>query len=1151
MNPAASAFFGRQPRRMRRIARYLSVCLLVTGMFAGLLLSTSPAGAVAGFGDVDDGLYYSEPVQWMVDNNIVTDTTGPCFSPHTPATRGETALYMWRIQNQPQAPPHPFDDVTDDDQHPAVSWMYDTEITTGTSPTTFGPDQQLTRAQLAALLHRLAGEPAASGHPFVDVVAGWQQQPVAWMVANEITTGTSPTTFAPNEPVTRGQLATFLYRYSDSPDVTIDPHSPPCEAFTALDSSNQHSCAIRSNGAVACWGAHFGGQTEPPNGILKAISAGTWHTCGLRTDNTITCWGNNTHLQADAPAGQFTSVSVGSNHVCGLRTNQTITCWGANWNGQTDAPGGQFTSVSAGSNYTCGLRTNQTITCWGTNDVGQTSPTTGRFTSVRAGWSHACALRTDNTITCWGANWYGQTDAPIDQFISVDVGQDHTCGLRTDNTITCWGNNTHLKADAPTGQFTAVSTSWDHSCGLRADATIACWGDDWSTLIIPSSGQFTEISADYKHSCAIRTNKTVTCWGIGNFPNQYDPFGSFKAVSGGWSHACALRTDETITCWGENNYGQTNSPNGQFTAISSGSIHNCALRSDNTITCWGRQTDAPEGQFNSISAGQDHTCALRSDNTVTCWGDNTQHQTDAPEGQFNSISAGQDHTCALRSDNTIACWGANWTGQSNAPDGQFTSISAGRDHTCARRIDSTVTCWGDPRNSQAQAGSFAAVSSGTWHSCGIRENGEISCWSEASRPTPPGVTYVADADSADPAECRPFGLPGSSAGFPLPSGVVRSKGTARVAVLFVDFPNAEATYPTHSEAELGLPYAESYLEASSYGQLDVEFVPLHRWLRAENAFEHYQDPEAHGGGAGPVIYSLAIRLADPEFDFSNIDALMVVLPSSHFHGGTATGFIRTDDGNVARRTMINTFLLDERRDPFRWGDVAAHELIHNLGLLDLYATAGVVDGRSDAPAGKTWITTRFGLMGLGADFPADPEDPNMQTKWVHPDGVQTFSLATRLIAGEMLAWSRWQLEWLDPPQIICVTENEATVTLGPVANPGSDIAMAAIPLSGTEVIVVESRRKIGYDAPFHESFQDGVAASTPSLLTEGVLVYTVDASRPGGHLPLAIATDTGNLQVDRYPLLTDGESVTIRGYTITVQSNNATTHTVTITKNTA
>ena len=127
------------------------------GLLAGLLLPASPAAAVAGFGDIDDDQYYTDPVQWMVNNDINTDTTGPCFAPHTPATRGETALYMWRMQGQPEAPAHPFTDVTDDDQQPAVAWMYETEITTGTTPTTFGSDQHLTRAQLAALLHRLAG----------------------------------------------------------------------------------------------------------------------------------------------------------------------------------------------------------------------------------------------------------------------------------------------------------------------------------------------------------------------------------------------------------------------------------------------------------------------------------------------------------------------------------------------------------------------------------------------------------------------------------------------------------------------------------------------------------------------------------------------------------------------------------------------------------------------------------------------------------------------------------------------------------------------------------------------------------------------------------------------------------------------------------
>ncbi len=141
----------------------------------------------------------------------------------------------------------------------------------------------------------------------------------------------------------------------------------------------------------------------------------------------------------------------------------------------------------------------------------------------------------------------------------------------------------------------------------------------------------------------------------------------------------------------------------------------------------------------------------------------------------------------------------------------------------------------------------------------------------------------------------------------------------------------------------------------------------------------------------------------------------------------------------------------------------------------------------------------------------------------------------------MLAWSRWQLEWLDPSQVYCVTENESTVTLGPVGDPGDNFAMAAIPLSETEVIVIESRRQIGYDAP-------AVLTGRTGLATEGVLVYTVDTSLGTGQLPVKVATDTGNGIIDHNPILSDGQSVTTNGYTITVQSSTETTHTVSITK---
>ena len=72
------------------------------------------------------------------------------------------------------------------------------------------------------------GEPNATPHPFDDVMKDWQQSPVAWLFAEGITVGTSNTTFSPNQPVTRAQVATFLHRAEGSPVIAIDPASPAC-----------------------------------------------------------------------------------------------------------------------------------------------------------------------------------------------------------------------------------------------------------------------------------------------------------------------------------------------------------------------------------------------------------------------------------------------------------------------------------------------------------------------------------------------------------------------------------------------------------------------------------------------------------------------------------------------------------------------------------------------------------------------------------------------------------------------------------------------------------------------------------------------------------------------------------------------------------
>lgn len=215
----------------RRRLTTLTVSLLLV---AGVMAVPSPAGGVAGFGDVDAGQFYTAPVQWMVDNQITTGTSPTCFSPADPVTRGQAAAFMWRMEGSPTgSPAHPFTDVVASWQQDPVSWMAASEITTGTSATSFSPEKVVTRGEVAAFLHRLAGSPdAPPPSQFADVTTSWQVTPVGWMVQQEITTGTTASTFSPDKTVTRGEIATFFYRYKGSPAVTVDPSHPalpPCE----------------------------------------------------------------------------------------------------------------------------------------------------------------------------------------------------------------------------------------------------------------------------------------------------------------------------------------------------------------------------------------------------------------------------------------------------------------------------------------------------------------------------------------------------------------------------------------------------------------------------------------------------------------------------------------------------------------------------------------------------------------------------------------------------------------------------------------------------------------------------------------------------------------------------------------------------------
>ena len=403
------------------------------------------------------------------------------------------------------------------------------------------------------------------------------------------------------------------------------------------------------------------------------------------------------------------------------------------------------------------------------------------------------------------------------------------------------------------------------------------------------------------------------------------------------------------------------------------------------------------------------------------------------------------------------------------------------------------------------------------------------------------------------AECRPRGASADRAEFPQLDVVAPSTGTLRVALLFMDFPDVKSTYSTRREAELGLLLMEEYLETVSYGKLDVEVKALHDWLRAPEPYGHYISSRQFGR-IGWLAGRQAVELADSEFDFSDTDIVLTVFPSMSFGSSSSNGLVSAD-GATMIMASVNTERVTNRRGQgawfwratANWGLLAAHQIAHGFGLPDLFPFHDETHRLPDAPTGMEWIAVRFGAMYFDSYF-LENESKMLQRREIQlSDGRPGILRSHFLGAHEMLAWHRWQLGWLDESQVRCLSGTEASVTLAPIAQPDGRVAMVAIPLNAHEVIVVESRRWLGYDVDESFAGPQGETITFPSLLHEGVLVYTVDMLAPSGHLPMKIAGQSENGQVDGYPILEPGESVTVRGYTVTLDADTGNTHTVTVT----
>ena len=532
---------------------------------------------------------------------------------------------------------------------------------------------------------------------------------------------------------------------------------------------------------------------------LISITAGGEHSCTLREDGTISCWGNNTAGQlGNGQSGEnadssvpvevkgienTTAITAGSLHSCALSENGTISCWGDNTygqlgNGQSGDDRDDRSADSAVPVEVAGITDATAITAGGN-------------------WnhSHSCALHQDGTISCWGDNSYGQLGNGQSGYTL-----ESSDPIYEDGDISYFPRQIESSLPVKVEGITnakAIATGYTHSCALHQDGTISCWGsnkygqlgngqsaDDWydrsadSAVPVEVAGitDATAISAGYEHSCALHLTGTISCWGsnggqLGSkqIAESSVPVGVIDitdatAITTGFRHSCALRKDGTISCWGDNYEGQLG--NGQsgpntYSPDSPEPVKVAGITDATAITAGGNWNNG-------------HSCTLHLDGAISCWGDNTHGQLgNGSKDNFSepakvvditdatAINAGYHHSCALHLGGTISCWGDNYSGQlGNGQSGPNTdsalpvevegiteaiAISAGSSHSCALHQDGSISCWG----SDGQLGNGSevdsavdsaipvrvaditdatAITAGYTHSCALHEDSTISCW---------------------------------------------------------------------------------------------------------------------------------------------------------------------------------------------------------------------------------------------------------------------------------------------------------------------------------------------------------------------------------------------------------------------------------------
>ena len=182
-------------------------------------------GQVGSFTDVNTDDWFAEAVQYMLDNEMMNGTSATTFGPNTTTTRGMIVTILYRLEGEPDAAASSFTDVASNMYYAdAINWAAANGIVNGITTTTFGPDNAITREQMAAILYRYAqykGYDVTASNDlgsYTDAsqISAYATTAMQWANAEGLITGNTTTTINPIGNATRAEVATILMRFCEN-----------------------------------------------------------------------------------------------------------------------------------------------------------------------------------------------------------------------------------------------------------------------------------------------------------------------------------------------------------------------------------------------------------------------------------------------------------------------------------------------------------------------------------------------------------------------------------------------------------------------------------------------------------------------------------------------------------------------------------------------------------------------------------------------------------------------------------------------------------------------------------------------------------------------------------------------------------------------